>query len=74
LIGRRRHRQHDAGLLARRKTEIAMLKTAGYMRAPPLPALRLEAALLGLLGGLLGAAAASASRRRFARSLNAPSG
>lgn len=47
-------------LLSRRKTEIAMLKTAGYRRRDLYLLFGLEAALLGLLGGLFGAAAAIA--------------
>src|SRR5204862_1472302 len=44
-------------LLARRQTEIAMLKTAGYVRRDLYVLFGLEAALLGLVGGVLGAAA-----------------
>lgn len=42
-------------LLSRRKTEIAMLKTAGYQRKDLYLLFGLEAGLLGLLGGMLGA-------------------
>src|SRR3989440_8430048 len=45
-------------LLSRRKTEIAMLKTAGYRRVDLYLLFGLEAGLLGLVGGVLGAAAA----------------
>jgi ABC-type antimicrobial peptide transport system permease subunit len=44
-------------LLARRKIEIAMLKTAGYRRRDLYLLFGLEAAMLGLAGGVLGAAA-----------------
>ncbi len=44
--------------LSRRKTEIAMLKTAGYHRRDLYLLFGLEAGLLGLLGGVLGSAAA----------------
>jgi ABC-type antimicrobial peptide transport system permease subunit len=44
-------------LLARRKTEIAMLKTTGYVRRNLYLLFGLEAALLGLCGGVVGAAA-----------------
>jgi ABC-type antimicrobial peptide transport system permease subunit len=44
-------------LLARRKTEIAMLKTAGYLRRDLYLLFGIEAALLGLVGGVVGAAA-----------------
>ncbi|GHO52444.1 ABC transporter permease [Ktedonobacter robiniae] len=43
-------------LLSRRKTEIAMLKTTGYRRFDLYLLFGLEAALLGLVGGVLGAA------------------
>lgn len=46
-------------LLSRRKTEIAMLKTAGYRRSDLYALFGLEAGLLGLIGGVLGAAAAT---------------
>lgn len=45
-------------LLSRRKTEIAMLKTAGYRRMDLYTLFGLEAGLLGLVGGIIGAAAA----------------
>lgn len=45
-------------LLSRRKTEIAMLKTTGYRRFDLYLLFGLEAGLLGLIGGLLGALAA----------------
>ena len=44
-------------LLSRRKTEIAMLKTTGYRRFDLYLLFGLEAAMLGLVGGVLGAAA-----------------
>jgi ABC-type antimicrobial peptide transport system permease subunit len=44
-------------LLARRRVEIAMLKTTGYQRRDLFLLFGLEAALLGLLGGILGALA-----------------
>jgi putative ABC transport system permease protein len=44
-------------LLRRRRTEIAMLKTAGYRQRDLYGLFGLEAGLLGLLGGILGAAA-----------------
>jgi predicted lysophospholipase L1 biosynthesis ABC-type transport system permease subunit len=44
-------------LLRRRQTEIAMLKTAGYRNGDLFALFGLEAALLGVLGGALGAAA-----------------
>lgn len=44
-------------LLSRRKTEIAMLKTAGYQRKALYMLFGLEAGLLGLIGGILGAGA-----------------
>jgi ABC-type antimicrobial peptide transport system permease subunit len=44
-------------LLARRKIEIAMLKTTGYQRRDLYLLFGLEAALLGLIGGVLGALA-----------------
>ncbi len=46
-------------LLSRRKTEIAMLKTSGYRRGDLYVLFGLEASLLGLVGGVLGAAAAT---------------
>src|SRR5713226_8361084 len=46
-------------LLSRRKTEIAMLKTAGYRRKDLYLLFGLEAGLLGLVGGVIGAAAAT---------------
>src|SRR5713101_9764258 len=46
-------------LLSRRKTEIAMLKTAGYRRKDLYLLFGLEAGLLGLIGGVVGAAAAT---------------
>ncbi len=45
-------------LLSRRKTEIAMLKTTGYRRRDLYLLFGLEAGLLGLAGGVVGAAAA----------------
>ncbi len=45
-------------LLSRRKTEIAMLKTTGYHRTDLYLLFGLEAGLLGLIGGIIGAAAA----------------
>ncbi|HEX7733672.1 MAG TPA: FtsX-like permease family protein [Ktedonobacteraceae bacterium] len=44
--------------LSRRKTEIAMLKTAGYHRKDLFLLFGLEAGLLGLIGGIIGSAAA----------------
>lgn len=44
-------------LLARRRVEIAMLKTAGYQRHDLFLLFGLEAAILGLLGGIVGALA-----------------
>ena len=44
-------------LLSRRKTEIAMLKTAGYRRMDLYLLFGLEASLLGLAGGVIGGAA-----------------
>lgn len=44
-------------LLARRRTEIAMLKTTGYHRRDLYLLFGLEAGLLGLIGGIIGAAA-----------------
>jgi ABC-type antimicrobial peptide transport system permease subunit len=44
-------------LLARRRVEIAMLKTTGYQRRDLFLLFGLEAALLGLLGGIIGALA-----------------
>jgi putative ABC transport system permease protein len=46
-------------LLSRRKTEIAMLKTTGYRRFDLYLLFGLEAALLGLAGGVVGALAAT---------------
>ncbi|HTI14536.1 MAG TPA: FtsX-like permease family protein [Dictyobacter sp.] len=46
-------------LLSRRKTEIAMLKTTGYRRFDLYLLFGLEAGLLGLTGGVVGAAAAT---------------
>lgn len=46
-------------LLSRRKTEIAMLKTAGYHRLDLYLLFGLEAGLLGIVGGIIGAAAAT---------------
>jgi putative ABC transport system permease protein len=46
-------------LLSRRKTEIAMLKTTGYRRLDLYLLFGLEAGLLGLIGGLIGAGAAT---------------
>ena len=46
-------------LLSRRKTEIAMLKTTGYRRIDLYLLFGLEAGLLGLVGGVVGAAAAT---------------
>jgi putative ABC transport system permease protein len=46
-------------LLSRRKTEIAMLKTTGYRRVDLYLLFGLEASLLGLIGGIVGAAAAT---------------
>ncbi len=46
-------------LLSRRKTEIAMLKTTGYRRADLYLLFGLEAGLLGLIGGVIGALAAT---------------
>lgn len=43
-------------MLARRRIEIAMLKTSGYRNRDLYALFGLEAALLGLLGGVLGAA------------------
>jgi putative ABC transport system permease protein len=45
-------------VLSRRKTEIAMLKTAGYHRKDLYLLFGMEAGLLGLIGGIFGAAAA----------------
>lgn len=45
-------------LLSRRKTEIAMLKTTGYRRFDLYMLFGLEAGILGLLGGAIGAGAA----------------
>ncbi len=44
-------------LLHRRQTEIAMLKTAGYHRSDLYLLFGIEAGLLGLIGGVIGAAA-----------------
>jgi putative ABC transport system permease protein len=46
-------------LLSRRKTEIAMLKTTGYRRVDLYALFGLEAGMLGLIGGVVGAAAAT---------------
>ncbi len=46
-------------LLSRRKTEIAMLKTTGYRRFDLYLLFGLEAGLLGLIGGVIGSAAAT---------------
>ncbi len=46
-------------LLSRRKIEIAMLKTTGYRRFDLYLLFGLEAGLLGLVGGVVGAAAAT---------------
>ncbi len=46
-------------LLSRRKTEIAMLKTSGYRRIDLYLLFGLEASMLGLVGGVIGAAAAT---------------
>ncbi len=46
-------------LLSRRKTEIAMLKTAGYHRRDLYLLFGIEAGLLGLVGGAIGALAAT---------------
>ncbi len=46
-------------LLSRRKTEIAMLKTSGYRRGDLYLLFGLEASMLGLIGGVIGAAAAT---------------
>ncbi len=46
-------------MLSRRKTEIAMLKTTGYRRFDLYLLFGLEAGLLGLIGGVVGAAAAT---------------
>ena len=46
-------------LLSRRKTEIAMLKTTGYRRFDLYLLFGLEAALLGLIGGVIGSLAAT---------------
>jgi predicted lysophospholipase L1 biosynthesis ABC-type transport system permease subunit len=46
-------------LLSRRKTEIAMLKTTGYRRIDLYLLFGMEAGLLGLVGGTIGAAAAT---------------
>ena len=45
-------------LLSRRKTEIAMLKTTGYRRKDLYLLFGLEAGLLGLVGGIVGAVSA----------------
>ncbi len=45
-------------LLSRRKTEIAMLKTTGYRRSDLYLLFGLEASMLGLVGGAIGAIAA----------------
>ncbi|HEX5503316.1 MAG TPA: FtsX-like permease family protein [Thermomicrobiales bacterium] len=58
-------------LLSRRRVEIAMLKTTGYLRRDLALLFGLEAGLLGLLGGALGAVAgigvAAAIRALFER-------
>jgi ABC-type antimicrobial peptide transport system permease subunit len=46
-------------LLSRRKTEIAMLKTTGYRHTDLYILFGLEAGLLGLIGGVIGAGAAT---------------
>ena len=46
-------------LLSRRKTEIAMLKTLGYHRLDLFLLFGLEAGLIGLIGGIIGAASAT---------------
>jgi ABC-type antimicrobial peptide transport system permease subunit len=46
-------------LLSRRKTEIAMLKTTGYRRIDLYLLFGMEAGLLGLVGGTIGAAAST---------------
>ncbi|HCI82615.1 MAG TPA: hypothetical protein DHW02_23315, partial [Ktedonobacter sp.] len=46
-------------LLSRRKTEIAMLKTTGYRRFDLYLLFGLEAAMLGLIGGVIGSFAAT---------------
>ena len=46
-------------LLSRRKTEIAMLKTTGYQRKDLYLLFGLEAALVGLIGGIVGSAGAT---------------
>src|SRR5205814_10109019 len=46
-------------LLSRRKTEIAMLKTTGYRRTDLYLLFGMEAGLLGLVGGVIGAGAAT---------------
>ena len=45
-------------LLSRRKTEIAMLKTTGYRRGDLYLLFGIEASMLGLIGGVVGALAA----------------
>ena len=62
-------------LLSRRKTEIAMLKTAGYRRADLYLLFGLEAGLIGMVGGIIGAAAATGVSyiiRSFVQSLGYP--
>ncbi|MFN8537820.1 MAG: FtsX-like permease family protein [Thermomicrobiales bacterium] len=58
-------------LLARRRVEIAMLKTTGYQRRDLYLLFGLEAAMLGLFGGIVGALAgigvAAAIRALFSR-------
>jgi putative ABC transport system permease protein len=58
-------------LLARRRVEIAMLKTTGYQRRDLYLLFGLEAAMLGLFGGILGAligiGVAAAIRSLFSR-------
>jgi putative ABC transport system permease protein len=46
-------------LLSRRKTEIALLKTVGYRRGNLYLLFGMEAGLLGLIGGIIGAASAT---------------
>ncbi|MDQ6660703.1 MAG: ABC transporter permease, partial [Chloroflexota bacterium] len=46
-------------LLSRRKTEIAMLKTTGYRRMDLYVLFGLEAGMIGLIGGVVGAVAAT---------------
>ncbi|MHB8577937.1 MAG: FtsX-like permease family protein, partial [Dehalococcoidia bacterium] len=62
-------------LLARRRVEIAVLKTSGYRRRDLYGLFGLEAALLGLVGGVIGALlgilVADALRRLFERATQA---